>query len=260
MSSELKKLENWQVHFFSFLLDCEKDIVNDISPIGDLTPQACLNIYKRGYRARLVESLGETFEATWWVLGDELFMRLANEYVIATPSADFDLSSYGNSFHGFLSQQEVRSELPFVPELSLFEWLFKDIFHSREMVTDNKQIIEALKQNPNAHIGIHSSARIWTSPFAIYEIWKNRSGDISSVSSHNWDTPESLLLYKSNGKVFIKSLDRFELFLLTEFAKPNGQSLELAVESYISLNALFEPNAIERFFSSVGSTGVLKII
>ena len=54
-----ESLEKWQVHFLSYILGIEQNFLNEATSMNELPVRSCADIYKRGYKARLVESLGE---------------------------------------------------------------------------------------------------------------------------------------------------------------------------------------------------------
>ena len=90
---------------------------------------AAVGVYRTGHIVRLTEALGETFEAVWWVAGDEHYFQLAKEFLLAHPSASYNLSDFGISFPNFLDKRQPFSDLPFLADLARFEWLFKEVFH-----------------------------------------------------------------------------------------------------------------------------------
>ncbi|MFX5734457.1 DNA-binding domain-containing protein, partial [Acinetobacter baumannii] len=85
--------------------------------------------YRRGYRARLTEALGETYEAVWRVLGDEEFFSATRSFIAEEPSRSYNLSDYGQRFPDFLSAR-YQQEAGFLGHLAHLEWAFKSCFHS----------------------------------------------------------------------------------------------------------------------------------
>ncbi len=105
-------------------------LVASITPGGSLLSADSLDVYRHGFIVRLTESLGDIYEAVWWVTGDEEFFRLAKMFILSKPSHAYNLSSYGHEFPEFLRIERPLPDLPFLPDLAQFEWLFKDIFHT----------------------------------------------------------------------------------------------------------------------------------
>lgn len=249
-----KTLENWQVHFFSYILGIEQSFLSEVTPIADLSSRASVDIYKRGYKARLIESMGETFEAVWWVLGDEEYLKLAGEFVESIPSRSYDLSEYGREFSEFLKTSPVIAEIQFVSELARFEWIFKELFHATN-VSRVDNFLSLLGENPDIKLRILPSVVLWKSDFSIYEIWKRRSGDVSELNGIDIEMKDHILCRKIDDKVHMTYLEESELRLLEQFESP--RSIDEAVTKYQSLYGELSPESIQSLFSRIGSLGVL---
>lgn len=249
-------LKNWQVHFFSYMMNIEQSFLSRVSSMNELSVRSCADIYRRGYSARLVESLGDTYSATWWVLGDDEFLKLANEFVGNIPSRSFDLSDYGEEFSSYLKSSPVIAEIPFVSDLALFEWNFKTLFHSKDAPV-TKNIFSLIGSNPNLKVHLLPSTTLWQSEFAIYEIWKRREGDVASLNEIDLDMSESILCRKLDGKVHMSYLEKSEFRMLKQFEAP--RSIEEAVARYQSLFGELTPESIQSLFSRIGTFGVLGI-
>ncbi|MEK6555050.1 MAG: DNA-binding domain-containing protein [Bdellovibrionota bacterium] len=249
-----KALESWQVHFFSYILGLEQSFLNEITPIAKLSARDSVDIYKRGYKARLIEGMGETFEAVWWVLGDEEYIKLAGEFVGNIPSRSFDLSEYGQEFSKFLKTSPIIGEIPFISELARFEWIFKELFHSAN-ISKVDNFLSLLGQNPDMKLRLLPSVILWRSDFSIYEIWKRRSGEVSELNELEIKMMDHILCRKIEDKVHMTHLEESELRLLEQFENP--RSIDEAVTKYQSLYGELSPDAIQSLFSRIGSLGVL---
>jgi len=247
-------LKNWQVHFFSYMMNIEQSLLSNATSMNELSVRSCADIYKRGYSARLVESLGDTYSATWWVLGDDDFLKLANEFVGNIPSRSFDLSDYGEEFSSYLRSSPVIAEIPFVSDLALFEWNFKTLFHSKD-VHAAENIFSLIGSNPDAKVHLLPSIILWQSDFAIYEIWKRRDGNITSLNEIDLDMSESILCRKLDGKVHMSYLEESEFRMLKQFETP--RSIEEAVIRYQQLFGELTPESIQSLFARIGVLGVL---
>ncbi len=129
-------LKHYQDLFCQAMFQAEQgpyplQLLNAFHPGGTLTADHALEVYSRGHVARLTEALGETFEAVWWVAGDEAFFRLAKNFILAHPSTFYNLSSYGRTFSDYLKKETPFPNLPFLPHLARYEWTFKEMFHTR---------------------------------------------------------------------------------------------------------------------------------
>ena len=247
-------LKAWQVHFFSYIMNIEQSFLSTVNSMNELSVQSCADIYKRGYNARLVESLGDTYSATWWVLGDDDFLNLANQFVGNFPSRSFDLSDYGEEFFAFLKSSPVIAEIPFISDLAAFEWNFKSLFHSND-VPASENIFSLIGSNPDVKVRLLPSIILWKSDFAIYEIWKRREENINSLNEIDLDMSESILCRKLDGKVHMSYLEDSEFRMLKQFETP--RSIEDAVTQYQNRFGELTPESIQSLFSRIGVLGVL---
>ena len=250
-----ENLESWQTHFFGYLLGLEQNFLTQALPMKGLSTQQCVEIYKRGYQARLVESLGDTFSATWWVIGDDDYFKIAGDFVGHIPSRSCDLSDYGKEFPEYLKNIPISSEIPFVPDLARFEWNFKTLFHSKDMARD-KNILSQLSENPNLKLRLLPSVTLWRSNYSIYEIWKRRESNISSLNEVEIGKPENILCQKVEGKVHMNYLEESEFKMLMQFESP--RSIDEAVALYEISSGKLNSETIQGIFSKIGSLGVLS--
>lgn len=249
-----ESLKTWQVHFLSYIMNIEQSFLSTATSISELSVRSCADIYRRGYNARLVESLGDTYSATWWTVGDDNFLKLANEFVRNIPSRSFDLSDYGEEFSDFLKNSPVITEIPFVSDLARFEWNFKSLFHSKD-VPASENIFSLIGSNPDVKVRLLPSTILWQSDFAIYEIWKRREGSVTSLNEIDLEMSESILCRKLDGKVHMSCLEESEFRMLKQFETP--RSIEEAVIQYQNLFGELTPESIQSLFSKIGTLDAL---
>lgn len=246
-------LSQWQKVFLDCIQEQENDFVQRAKPIKKLSIEKCAEIYRLGYMTRLTESLGESFEATWWVLGDEDFFKSAREYIRQMPSQSYDLSAYGESFVDFLKKHQ--DEIPFIYELALFDWVFKKMFHAPEQKSQ-ENLIEVLSENPNARLQLSSPSQLWQSKFSVYPIWRLRGQDISQLKNIEWQKNEYLLLQKNSEGVQVSVLSELEYRLLREFERPS--TLEEAISSFQKKYDELAPELAHGCFIQFGTYQVLQ--
>lgn len=81
---------------------------------------AGMQIYRLGYRARLVEALSELFEKTSMLTGGAAFRQVAANHVISRPPASWTLDDVGAGFA--VTCAEFFHDDPAVAELAALEW------------------------------------------------------------------------------------------------------------------------------------------
>ncbi|MDO8494631.1 MAG: DNA-binding domain-containing protein [Deltaproteobacteria bacterium] len=176
------RLADFQKRFVRSVLRSKSDpaLAKTIRPGGTLPgPAAVLKVHREGYFARLTEQLGETYEAVWSVLGDQKFFQLCREYIRKHPSIFYNLSDYGAEFPLFLEKQKEAKKFPFLPDLALFEWGFKEVFHGAEPL-------------------------VFTSEYQILPIWRRRAEKEQTIE--DCKGPCRLLLRYHEEEVFVQEL------------------------------------------------------
>jgi len=222
-----------------------------ITPGGKLTTDEALNIHRDGYGARLTEALGETFEAVWWVLGDEDFFDTCAEFIEDHISESPNLSDYHPDFPAFVANKWIDS-LPFIGDLAEFEWLFMKIFHMPEADGLEAEDFQELGAEPGSlKFEFTPSFHLVAFRHSIHEIWKQRDSD-QEAAEFDWEgPPERMLLFRNAGDTFIYRLNEYEFAILSalEAGSPLGRTLE-RIETLENISELEEPleEMIQRLF------------
>jgi hypothetical protein len=118
-----------QTRFQDYLLDRAGDTSTMLPAIRDdygLAAPERLAIYHDAYRLRIRDALSETYDKTHIYLGEELFYRLAVDYLDAHPSTFRNLRWFGAHFPAYLSRK--LPEHPEAAELAAFEWALELAF------------------------------------------------------------------------------------------------------------------------------------
>lgn len=221
--------------------------VDEVIPAGKLSAQKALTVYADAYRARLIDALGETFEATWWCLGDELFKKMAEQYIFENPSVFYNLSDYGHKFPEFLKLNLAVHQLDFVSDLANFEWEFSLLFHESEVLSEiNLDTLRTL--GSDFSFELVPQMRLFKSEYGILNIWNSYKEN--SKKKPSWDTPQSFILFKFENNLKIRELTTEE-FIFLRSAKA-GRSLVECVESIFSLGREINPDEMHNLFNFLG--------
>ena len=254
MKTKMRQLGELQENFLDAIKGGRSPFSEAINPIASLTPTECIEIYSKGYFARLTEALGETFEATWWVLGDEDFFELAGQYIKTNPSEVFDLSEYGFGFPDFLASLKQNDEISFLQDLAKFEWAFKNIFHKQNL---QSPMVGWPAGAESTKLILSDSAMLLTSRFSVYEIWKRRAHPIETVGEVDWSQPEHLVLFKKDSQVNVRILEADELLVMRHLS--NGQTLEASIEALIAEYKEITPERVQSIFATISTLGIFSI-
>ena len=233
----------------------DSGLLNGIIPGGSLSSNAALEVYRTGHIVRLTEALGETFEAVWWVSGDENYFRLAKEFLLTHSSVSYNLSDFGQSFPKFLVERQPFSDLPFLADLARFEWVFKEVFHLPPHTSLTPDHFQQHSLSGNLRLSFGPSVRLFQSPHSVYEIWKLRGTIQSSLPETTWNLPQYLLCYKQKQQVYIKHLNQPEYQIL-EFLL-SGCSIDEALSETLQNHPDLGEATVTNLFATLTQTGIL---
>lgn len=225
-----------------------------VKPAGLLNgAQGAFEVYRRAYRARLTESLGDTYDAVWSVLEDALFFEACRRYIEITPSTSYSLSDYGQSFPEFLAREAHVQELPFLPDLARFELAFSEIFHKPQHVSLPVTEFAAQVDSPGARL-VFGSVILFESAYGVYEIWKHRD-ELHTYQQSDVNKGIQLMMYKSAGKVFVRPFPRAEFELLQRL----GHGMRLS-EIGTDAGQDMTPEGVCDLFSFIAASGIVTAV
>lgn len=226
---------------------------SELKPAGKLSLEQALQVYHRGYITRLTEALGETFEAAVWVLGDDLFRETSRKYIASQPSVSYNLSDYGHNFPEYLKVSPSGRDIPFLYDLARFEWTFKNMYHTPTPDPLPIEQIQALIHSEDFKVHFIEGMDVFQSPYAIYDIWRQRNVVTSPSADNNWKQPESLLIYKKQKKIYVHRIDHIEAQVLMELKDGSSVSEALADFSH-----LLTPEKITQLFQTIMKAGIIE--
>ena len=213
----MQKLKDFQKKFLYAIDHGEK--LENINGAGSLNSHQATQVYKMDYILRLSDFLGDRFEACWKVLGDEDFLKSAEDYINQTPSKFKSLALYGETFCDFL-HKKYQDEFPFLRRLAKLEWEYNQYFNS---AFETKTIDLALEEKLQCSFSPLSQTKWYTSAFDLIYIFKNKSNDIE-ITWEDIERPRLNLLYKVGYQVYFESFPVG--FLLFMELISQGNSLE----------------------------------
>jgi hypothetical protein len=230
-------------------------ILEDITPVGKLSTQGCLNTYHKDYIARLTEALGEFFESIWMVLGDEDFFSVAKSYILKTPSTSYDLGQYGKSFPQFLAKHNRSEDFPFLEDLAQLELDFLHVFHLKALaakVFDEKELANI----KNMSFIFSSQLILKESAYAIVSIWKSKNQDAGNQANLDFYKPERFLIYKIKKNTLIKIFTEQQYLILQSLiAGDTVQQSLIQVEG--QKKAETNPIDIQELFQFLMESGII---
>jgi len=247
-------LKLFQEQFVGFINDdaSSNDLLKDILPAGRIPNfREALEVHQNGYIARLTEALGETFEGTWFIMGDELFFSICEEYIKENKSKLYNLSDYGENFPNFLEQRRDMIAIPFVQDMARFDWMFKELFHEKQHISIPLNELQRIETEPNISLILGNAVRLFSSQFSIYKFWNLRNQTDAEIKNINYESSENLLLYKQNEEIFVKELSDAQFDIISSLI--SGKSVASVLEMVNSENQ----NDLVSVFQIIGSSGIV---
>lgn len=196
-------MKHFQNIFLSAVLNHEFDseLLKLIEPAGTLSVEESIKVYQGDYSSRMMEALGQNYEATWVLLGDENFFSLGKKYIDSHPSTFKNLSSYGHHFDIFLEEEKVEVE---VIQMAAFEKAFWKYFHRAPSQKSVVQNIEKVEFNCDFFIS-HSE-------IGLYDLWLLRETPPDSLNDFLLE--EYLCVFKKESRVEVQKISRIQYQLL----------------------------------------------
>ncbi|GEM_PF-1044261 len=233
-------------------------LLDTLTPGGTLTGPDALQVYANGVIVRLTEALGETFEAVWWVCGDEDFFALAKHFIQARPSTTYNLSKYGKEFPDFLDEVSPFPDLPFLGDLARYEWTFKELFHTGQHESVSPDHIQSLSEDATIRFRFGQAVRLFSARYAVYDLWKLRGATHQGKPPVEWDHSQRLLLYKKDRQIYVNEMDEAEFFVLRRLH--DGDSIDATLQSAVDTYPHFSQDRISNLFQMVFHTGIIQHI
>lgn len=100
-----------------------------VAPSATLSSIERLDIYRRGYHARLIECLTDDYPVLQHALGEERFEELCRAYIAAHPSRGPSLNAFGRHMAAFCAAQALP-EPGFAADLARLEWAIVQAIHA----------------------------------------------------------------------------------------------------------------------------------
>jgi hypothetical protein len=230
----------------------DAEFVAAVTGGGVLTAAEAVEVYRRGYPARLTEALGETYETCWRVLGDEAFFAAAHAFIAGAPSRTHNLSDYGAGFPEFLESLPVASDAPYLGDLARYAWTFKELFHAKPHVGLDPAVLAA-KGRPEAVLRLGSGVRLLALSHRVYGIFRRDNDDDAPIEEAAWKGSEHLVLYKrGSNPIFVRELTAPQHAALVALAA--GRPLAEALECAEGLDA----GGAQELFGFVAASGIVS--
>lgn len=245
------KQSEFNKNFVEYLtgVQAERDLLPLMRETSRLSAMRALEVYREDYQVRLTDALKNTFRVTHSILGDDEFFSLAMDYLAHFPSTFSDLEEYGDQFANFLQKHPLQADYPFLPQLAHFEWSFREIFHSREVLGLSALELQEAFTNEGTLLKLVPSARLLHYDFTIDKIYTMKDED---EVNFDYNGEQSVLLFKKNSLIKMHLLSKNQWTVVNFFHTPC--SLMNCIKS---APATMTPEEIQELFRILGTEQIL---
>ena len=203
-------MDKFQQDFLRAILHGEtsESLTSQIRPVGTLTPEGVMNVYRGDYDARMMEALGKSFETTWLLLGDEDFFDAGKTYIKNNPSHVKNLSAYGDFFPEFLATLDLDED---IVRMAYYERAFWRLFHTPPknagvITPENLQTLE---------FHFEEALYLSHSNLKLGHLWSVRENPPADMSLDDYMENEYLALYRTTNKVQVQKISAIQFEVLT---------------------------------------------
>lgn len=194
--------------FYNVVIGQEKAPATGYKAAGQINIEEGFAVYQQGYIARLTETLGDTYESVWRVLGDDLFFETCREFISANPSQSYNLSDYSVKFIDFMISHPATEDFPFLPDLAHLGWLHKEVFHSADDIgLSGEELISHLSKDGSG-LKLVNNFKVLHSNYRLFDIWNALRKE--APLPENWQRPQYLAIYKMDQQVYLREISTAE--------------------------------------------------
>lgn len=249
------KLDETQRLFKENTLAPQADSHMPLKPAGKLSIQKAFEVYHDSYVQKLTEALQKTFEAVYWVIGVELFHKIAKQYIDTEPSVSYNLEDYGGNFPDFLNGHRLTKGVPFLPDLARFEWNYKNLYHRANPEPLPSERIQDILQADDCRIRFIDAMEIFASPFRVSEMWHRRSEPAYMFEDIVWEYPEWVLMFKRDHEIHMQHINHTEALILEELG--NGAKVS---EILLKYSSRLSTDRVGQLFELMIGAGIIEDI
>lgn len=153
--------------------DAFRTLVKDNSLDGKMDKVRRIDIYQRNHIGARISGLGSVYAVCKQILGEQVFDRLASDYVAGFRSMHWDLNFHGADFDHFLAEQVASiatlADFFYLPDLARLEWAF----HLCYFADANQPIVVQNQAPEHLRFTADTSLQLLTSEWPVFDIWHN---------------------------------------------------------------------------------------
>ncbi|MBU2581673.1 MAG: DNA-binding domain-containing protein [Alphaproteobacteria bacterium] len=238
----MDKLLEAQGEFATAIRDFESPPPSSVArtPAGAL-PIRRFSVYRNNVVMSLTEVLEAYFPVVRRLVGDEYFRAMARFFIVTEPPATPVLSQYGAGFPAFIASFEPVSDLPYLADVALMEWLQQRAYHSPEGVPLTAEHLSQVNAEDVAALRLvfHPAARFLSSSSPVFSIWRTNTFDADVVPVGADAGPEAVLIVRPEMEVKTLLLQAGTAMFVDRLMQ--GATIGEAYESALEQDSAFDP-------------------
>jgi hypothetical protein len=171
----------------------------EIQAAGSLNELEALDVYRKGYFARVNDALIENFETIYKLAQPDNFYEVTKVFVNEHPSQEFNISKLSEKFIEFLGSLEIATDYPFLNDLAHLDWQRSRLFHIKDEIgLSGPDVLEAMEAGKD--LTTTDSVRFFRTQYPLKEI----RDQVFSAQELRFSVGDyMILLFKSEEQVFI---------------------------------------------------------
>jgi Putative DNA-binding domain len=200
---------------------------------GKLSPEKRIEIYRHNVVTTLTGALRDLYAVTEKIVSAPFFLRLAENFVRATPSSSGDLNTFGSEWPDFLRVHTDAINLPYLEDVAKLEWAWHRAFHAADCPAFDLARLAKTASDEHAQLqfSLHPSVAFIESTHPIVRIWAVNQNEYAGDMIIDWTLPGDLaLVSREDLTVKIQSLPRatFEFLQALNCGKTLGAAADIA--------------------------------
>lgn len=218
-------LKKTQQEFLNYLRQKDNNFEDYVVGTKNFDSSTRLGIYGNAYAIRLIEVLEDNYPALHTLMGDEVFEKLAYQYLAQHPSQHYSVRYFGHLLADFLHNMEEYKYTPVFAEMAEFEWALRAAFDSSDEQTITIEALQAIppeqwgEMHFNLHPSVHRLNLRWNTP-ALWQAIENKQAPIPAEEN---EYPISWRIWREGKlKIFYKSLQVDEAWALDAIIEGNN--------------------------------------
>lgn len=224
----MSQLRQTQQAFMQYLLSAKSDnnlvdIRERVSDQKGISADHRLQIYANAYRIRLKETMETDHQILGQYLGDELFDKLAIEYLDAHPSSATSLRQFCDNLPAFLRTDDFFCQYPILADIAQFERLLLAAFDGAESTRADFTALQTLAPElwPDCSLRFHPSLQMFSCKSNAVESWQALKAETAPDAPYYQQQRYWALWRNSERLTQFESLNQSQYALLTGFIEGN---------------------------------------